>query len=256
MALPFPISPGLLHADFTMSHATEADAECIASIYYAAFQTDPGNTYWWPADTAAMTEWMLSRIRRKMADRSVRHFKVVDARTGGMVAFARWDVPRGSGAFGEWVGGGEVNGAGPEADVSGLVKEGESEGRANGEAPAPLTGGDDAPQPSSSDVLDMPRGADRELCRGFFDGLSRMSSKWMAEDMLGKHLARDLLLTRGCCTRAVTMLTAARPLTDCDVDKVFQEGRRKGSDSPYAENCRRRRPQDLSRSHARWQARL
>lgn len=196
MALPFPIPPGLLHADFTMCPATEADTERIAEIYYAAFQTDPGNTYWWPADTAAMTEWMLRRIRRKMADRSVRHFKVVDAQTGDMVAFARWDVPGGSRAFGEWVGGGEASGGGPkeEADVSGLVREGESEAKANGEAPAPLTGGDDAPRPlSPSAVLDIPAGANPELCRGFFDGLSRMSSKWMAEEMLGEHLARNIL---------------------------------------------------------------
>lgn len=183
MALPFPLPAGLLHADFTMSRTTEADAERIAEIYYAAFQTDPGNTYWWSADTPAMMEWMVRRIRRKMGDRSVRHFKVVDARTGDMVAFARWDVPQGSDAFGEWVGGDEVNDSG-EVDVSGLVK---SEGETNGEAPEPLTGGVDAPHSSSPGDLDIPRGADPELCRGFFDGLSRMSDKWMAQDMLGKQ---------------------------------------------------------------------
>lgn len=183
MALPFPLPAGL-HADFTMSRTTEADAERIAEIYYAAFQTDPGNTYWWSADTPAMMEWMVRRIRRKMADRSVRHFKVVEARTGDMVAFARWDVPQGSHAFGEWVGGDEVNGSG-ELDVSGLV---EGEGEPNGEAPEPLTGGVDAPHSSSSAALDIPRGADPELCRGFFDGLSQMSSKWMGQDMLGLSL--------------------------------------------------------------------
>ncbi|KAK7717320.1 hypothetical protein SLS64_002810 [Diaporthe eres] len=185
MALPFPLPAGL-HADFTMSRTTEADAERIAEIYYAAFQTDPGNTYWWSADTPAMMEWMVRRIRRKMADRSVRHFKVVDARTGDMVAFARWDVPQGSDAFGEWVGDDEINGSG-EVDVSGLV-EGEGEGEANGEASEPLTGGVDAPHSSSSAALDIPRGADPELCRGFFDGLSQMSSKWMGQDMLGLSL--------------------------------------------------------------------
>lgn len=185
MSLPFPLPPGLLHADFTMSRTTEADAGRIAEIYYAAFQTDPGNTYWWSADEPAMMEWMVRRIRRKMGDRSVRHFKVVDARTGDMVAFARWDVPPGSNAFGEWAGGDGVNGSG-EVDVSELV-EGEGDGEANGEAPGPLTGGVDAPHSSSSADLDIPRGADPELCRGFFDGLSRMSSKWMAQDMLGKQ---------------------------------------------------------------------
>lgn len=188
MALPFPVPPGLLHPDFTLTHATEPDAEDVAEIYYAAFQTDPGNTYWWSDDREGMMEWMVTRISRKMADPSMRHFKVVDARTGEMVAFARWDIPRGSAAFGEWLGGEGVNGGGVEvADVSSLVKKGE--GEANGEVAAPLTGGADAPQPSSSAASDLPRGADPELCRGFFDGLVRMSSKWMAEDMLGKQLA-------------------------------------------------------------------
>lgn len=187
MALPFSVPAGLLAPDFTMSPATAADAETIAEIYYAAFQTDPGNTYWWSADRPAMFEWMVRRIRRKMGDKFVRHFKVVDTRTGDMVAFARWDVPHGSDAFGQWVGGDEVNG-GVELDVSGLV---EGEAEANGQTSAPLTGGADLPQTSSSDV-DIPRGADPELCQGFFDGLVRMSSKWMKDDMLGKHPARSL----------------------------------------------------------------
>lgn len=184
MALPFTIPPGLLAPDFTMCPVTDSDVKCIAEIYYAAFQTDPGNTYWWSADTPAMMEWMYRRIRRKIADPSVRHFKVVDA-SGDMVAFARWDIPKGSVAFGEWMGGGagEVNG-GKGADVTGLV-EGESEVAAE----QPLTGGAEVPQPSSvaAATLDIPRGADPELCRDFFDGLSRMTDKWMKDDMLGKR---------------------------------------------------------------------
>lgn len=189
MALPFPVPASLLAPDFTMSPATAADSEQIAEIYCATFQTDPGNTYWWSTDTTAMFEWMLRRIRRKMEDKSVRHFKVVDEMTGDMVAFARWDVPRGSDAFGQRVGGEEVNGR-TELNVSGLV---EGEAQLNGEASATLTGGDEVLQASSSaPVFDTPSGADPELCRGFFDALSRVSSRWMADDMLGKHLTRDL----------------------------------------------------------------
>jgi len=185
MTLPFTIPPGLLAPEFTMCPITDLDdAQRIAEIYYAAFQTDPGNTYWWSADTPAMMEWMVRRIRRKIADPSVRHFKVVDA-SGDLVAFARWDVPKGSVAFGKWAGGGgEVNG-GMGADVTGLV-----EGEGEAAAEQPLTGGTEAPQSSSAAAaatLDIPRGADPELCRGFFDGLSRMSDKWMRDDMLSKQ---------------------------------------------------------------------
>lgn len=190
MTLPFTIPPGLLAPDFTMSPITDPDeAQRIAEVYYAAFQTDPSNTYWWSADTPAMMEWMVRRIRRQMADPSVRHFKVVDA-SGDLVAFARWDVPKGSVAFGEWMGGGAGGtGGGMGKDVTGLV-EGEAEVASDQK---PLTGGAEVPQPSSTAAtatLDAPRGADPELCRGFFDGLSRMSDKWMRDDMLGKQAAR------------------------------------------------------------------
>lgn len=224
MALPFPVPPGLLHPDFTLAHAAEPDAEAAAELYHGAFQTDPGNTYWWPGDREAMLGWMAARTRRKMADRSMRHFKVADARTGEMVAFARWGIPRGSAAFGEWLGGDGVN----------------------GEAAASLAGGADAPQPPSSAALDLPRGADPELCRGFFDGLVRMSSRWMAEDMLCKQLAREGgSPATGAASRALANCIA-RPLADCDVDKAFQAGRRQGADGPHAGDCRRRGRQDLS----------
>lgn len=187
MTLPFTVPPGLLAPGFTMSPITDPnDAGRITDVYYGAFQTDPGNTYWWSADTPAMMEWMIRRNRRKIADPSMRHFKVVDE-SGDMVAFARWDVPKDSLAFGKWTGGaGEVNGS-VKADVTGLV-EGEGEGETAAEQP--LTGGSEAPQVScaASTKLDIPRGADPELCRGFFDGLSRMSDKWMTDDMLGLSL--------------------------------------------------------------------
>ncbi|KAG8161546.1 hypothetical protein KVR01_008533 [Diaporthe batatas] len=192
MTLPFPVPPGLLAPEFKMLPITDPnDAEQVAEVYYAAFQTDPGNTYWWSADTSAMMEWMIRRIRRKIADPSVRHFKIVDTQSGGneMVAFARWDVPKGSVAFGEWAGaaagGVEVNGM-KEVDATEPVG-GLEEAVAKQK---PVTGATEAPPPpdASPATLDVPRGADLELCRGFFDGLSRMSDKWMADDMLGLSL--------------------------------------------------------------------
>lgn len=230
-----------------MAHAMEADAERMAEIYYEAFQTDPGNTYWWPDDRAGMMEWMVRRIRRKTRDPSMRHFKVVDG-TGEMVAFARWDVPRGSAALGGWPGSGEqVNGGGVEAGVPGPVG---GEAEVNGDATAPLTGGTEAPKPSPADA-DLPRGVDVELCQGFFDGLVRMSSKWMTEDMLGKQRGAPRSIGA-----AVRTLTAARPLADRDVDKILQAGRREGADAAYASDRRRGRRQDLSRGNARWKAHL
>lgn len=224
-----------------MAHAVEADAERMAEIYYEAFQTDPGNTYWWPDDRDGMMEWMVRRIRRKTRDPSMRHFKVIDAVTGDMVAFARWDVPRGSAALGGWPGGDvEVGVPGP---VGGEVE-------VNGEAPVPLTGGTEAPKPSPADA-DLPRGVDVELCQGFFDGLVRMSSKWMTEDMLGKQ--RGAPRSRGA---AVRTLTAARPLADRDVDKVLQTRRRESADAAYAGDRRRGGRQGLSRGNARWKAHL
>lgn len=267
MALPFTVPPGLLAPGFRLLPITDPDdAKQIAEVYYAAFQTDPGNTYWWSADTPAMMEWMIRRIRRKIADPSVRHFKIVDTQSGGgggdeMVAFARWDVPKGSVAFGEWAGaaaaaaagGGEVNGE-KGVDVTELVA---GEGEAVPEQ-KPLTGGAEAPQPSSASpaTLDVPRGADPELCRDFFDGLSRMSDKWMEDDILGKQrLVSHIPLGKASAVRTI-VLTIDRPLTDRDVDKVFQEGRSQGADTSHAGHRRRARPPDLSRGHACWQAGL
>lgn len=178
MVLPFPI-PASLSPAFTMSHATAADAESLAEIYYTAFQTGPGNTYWWPAEKEPMMEWTVRRTRNKMRDQTMRHFKVTDAQTGDVVAFARWDIPHGSTKFGGWLGGDE------QLDVSELVGSGGEEAvrqpaASPAPAPAPLTGGSEKP------AMDIPPGADAELCRDFFDGLSRMSSKWMAQDMLSK----------------------------------------------------------------------
>lgn len=173
MALPFQIPKSLAPA-FTLSHCTAADTDAIIEVYYEAFLIDPRNTFWWSPDKNAMRKWMDRRIRRKMDDPNVRHFKVTDVQSGDLVAFARWDIPAGhEAAFGEWIG----NKA--PVDVSQTVKAGEGEARylpltsAPAEAIAPPT-------------ADYPEGAKPELCKMFFDALKDMSEKQNADTMLGE----------------------------------------------------------------------
>ncbi len=119
--------------------------------------TDPGNTYWWSPDRDAMSEWLRTRIRKKMADRNVRHFQIVNQKEREVVAFARWDVPEGYEAqFGEWVGSDDATENGAE------------------EA-----------EPATAKTMAGPRGSNPELCQKFFALLSGLSKKWNAERMLG-----------------------------------------------------------------------
>ncbi|KAI0448979.1 hypothetical protein F5B21DRAFT_76831 [Xylaria acuta] len=167
MALPFA-PPASLDASFTVSRPTEADVNTLANVYFDSFATDPANTYWWPEDRDAMSEWLHERIRRKMSDRSVRHFQILDDHKE-VVAFARWDIPEGYAAqFGEWVG---VDDA---LDVSRAVGE---DGEDGTEA-----------APAAAKSISIPRGADTELCQAFFAKLAALSKKWEAEKMLGLSL--------------------------------------------------------------------
>ncbi|KAI1441681.1 acyl-CoA N-acyltransferase [Annulohypoxylon stygium] len=171
MALPFPMPPSLSPA-FSMSHCTAADVDQLADIYYAAFQMDRRNTFWWTEDKEAMSVWMKRRIRKKMADRSTRHFKVTDTESGDMVAFSRWDIPEGHETiFGEWVGDDTDT-----VDVSHIVA-------ANGSAVDSAAGEATAPP-----VVDIPEGARPELCLTFFNALKDMSEKQNAKAMLGLSL--------------------------------------------------------------------
>ncbi|KAI1820426.1 hypothetical protein F4861DRAFT_61688 [Xylaria intraflava] len=166
MALPFSV-PASLDASFTMSRPTEADIDRLAQVYYDSFSTDPLNTYWWPSDRDAMFEWLHARIRRKMTDPSVRHFQVLSDQNE-VVAFARWDIPKGHEAtFGKWIG---ING-GP--DRSGGVPD---EAATPAETPAPAA------------IPELPRGVDPSLCESFFSILPIMAAKWNAAQMLDLSL--------------------------------------------------------------------
>ncbi|KAI0554661.1 hypothetical protein F4679DRAFT_526990 [Xylaria curta] len=156
MALPFA-PPAFMDASFTMSRPTKADIHTLAKIYFDSFATDPANTYWWSQDHDAMFEWLHERIRRKMSDRSVRHFQILDDQKE-VVAFVRWDIPEGYEAqFGEWVGFDDV------LDVSQAV------GQDGADEPAAVT---TAPVEEATladaKTISIPRGADPELCGTFF----------------------------------------------------------------------------------------
>ncbi|KAI1112295.1 hypothetical protein F5Y14DRAFT_273366 [Nemania sp. NC0429] len=178
MALPF-LPPASLDPSFTMSCPTEADIDALTRVYYDSFSTEPGNTWWWPDDRDAMFEWMQDRTRRKISDRNVRHFQVLDGQ-GEVVSFARWDIPKGYEAkFGEWVGG-------DDGDVSRVVVgDGNEDGAGK---PAATTAPVEEITPAAAKTVSAPRGADPELCQFFFTELARLSKKWNATEMLGLSL--------------------------------------------------------------------
>ncbi|CAJ2503202.1 Uu.00g105960.m01.CDS01 [Anthostomella pinea] len=182
MALPFP-SPTSLSPGFTMSRATTDDIDTISELYYETFKPDHGNSFWWPADKTAMLEWLKRRVTGKMNDRGVRHFKIIDAATGHLVAFARWDVPQHyEASFGDWIG----DEMGGEIDVSKFV---ESDGIAGAEIGAgvekPVTS---APIEGPRAVIDFPDGSDPVLCHQYWDAIAKASAKWYTKDMLGLSL--------------------------------------------------------------------
>ncbi|KAI1502226.1 acyl-CoA N-acyltransferase [Biscogniauxia marginata] len=190
MTLPFS-APSSLSPSFRMSPATAADLDALAESYYDAFKIDHGNTYWWPSDRGAMETWMKRRILKKMGDRRVRHFKVIDVVTSDLVAWARWDIPEAyDGSFGPWVDGqgDEIMGGG-EVDVSRIV-EGKDENGSGysgaAESNGPVTSAPVEAIPSSA--FDCPEGSNPELCRQFFDAIGAISATWGAKNMLGLSL--------------------------------------------------------------------
>ncbi|KAK5628705.1 hypothetical protein RRF57_004420 [Xylaria bambusicola] len=112
-----------------------------------------------------------------MADRNVRHYHVVNNKEKDIVAFARWDIPKGFEAhFGEWV---DSNSALGVSDVA---------AENNTEEPTtttPTTALVEEIEPTVASTMVGPRGSDQELCRSFFSALSSLSKKWNAEKMLG-----------------------------------------------------------------------
>ncbi|KAI0514597.1 acyl-CoA N-acyltransferase [Xylaria bambusicola] len=179
MTLPF-VSPAGLDPSFTISRPTVADIDALSEVYFQSFATDPGNTYWWSPDREAMRDWLRDRIERKMANRSVRHYHVVDNKAKDIVAFARWDIPKGFDAqFGEWV---DSNSA---LGVSHVAAENNTE---EPTATTPTTAPVEETEPTVASTMAGPRGSDQELCRCFFSALSSLSKKWNAEEMLGLSL--------------------------------------------------------------------
>ncbi|KAI0973950.1 acyl-CoA N-acyltransferase [Xylaria arbuscula] len=176
MALPF-LPPASLDSAFIITRPKEADIDALSEVYFESFATDEGNTFWWSPDHDAMREWLRYRIQKKMADRSVRHFSVIDQREGNVVvSFARWDIPKGyETRFGEWVGGDDA------LDVSRVVAEHGTD------EPATVAPVEEA-EPTAVKTMAGPRGSDQELCQSFFSVLSTLSKKWNAEQMLGLSL--------------------------------------------------------------------
>ncbi|KAI0423959.1 hypothetical protein F5Y09DRAFT_354214 [Xylaria sp. FL1042] len=200
MALPF-LPPASLDSSFTISRPTSADIDALVEVYYESFLTDPGNTFWWSPDRDAMVEWLRERIRTKMVDRNVRHFYVVNQKDRTVVAFARWDIPKGyETQFGEWADGDDA------LDVSRVVAEDSAESTVTA-APVEET------EPAAVRTIAGPRGADPELCRRFFAILSTLSKKWKAEQMLGLSLlcTSPAYYRRGA---AKTLLTPMLALAD------------------------------------------
>ncbi|KAL7623486.1 hypothetical protein AAE478_007168 [Parahypoxylon ruwenzoriense] len=181
MSLPFPV-PLSLPPSLLISHCTTEDINTLTEVYYDAFRTDPRNAFWWPADKKAMIAWMSRRIRRKMSDRHVRHFKVTDRQSGDLVAFARWDVPEGhEEAFGDWIG---DDGAAATTVVNAppAAATGENSETAEQGVDLPVTSGRvEVPTPPA---FDYPEGARPELCLRFFNALGAMSEKQNAKAML------------------------------------------------------------------------
>ncbi|KAI0141661.1 hypothetical protein GGR57DRAFT_400238 [Xylariaceae sp. FL1272] len=178
MAVPF-YPPPTLNSHFALTRPTAADIDTLARVYYDSFSLDPGNTYWWSPDKDAMFIWMHSRILRKMKDPRVRHYQVVDISSWKpeTVAFARWDIPDGfEEEFGKFV---SVGGG---VDVSKVVDKG-GDGKV-----APTVTPVEETTAKASKSIDVPKGANPELCRGFFDWLGVMDEKWGAKDMLGLSL--------------------------------------------------------------------
>lgn len=182
MALPF-LPPASLDSSFTMSRPTMADLDALVKVYYDSFETEPSNTWWWPPEPEAMLEWIRDRVRRKMSDRSVRHFQVLDDQ-GEVVSFARWDIPKGHEAkFGEWVGSDDEEDDDNDGalDVSRTAEEGQDDIA----EPAATTAPVEELAPAAAKTMPAPRGANPRLCQHFFTELAKLSKKWNAAEMLG-----------------------------------------------------------------------
>ncbi|KAK8877505.1 hypothetical protein PGQ11_002451 [Apiospora arundinis] len=154
MDLPFSV-PASLAPGLVIAPMTKEDTDAAAVVYYDSFGTDPANGSWWPKDLAPLLSWCSGRMQMKLSDPDVRIFKVNDAETGEMVAYARWDVPKGSTTFGKWMGG----------DVESV------DGKTTTATPP-----------------EYPEGGNVEIASRFFSALGESQKRHKTDDMLGLSL--------------------------------------------------------------------
>ncbi|KAF3067165.1 hypothetical protein GL218_08797 [Daldinia childiae] len=130
-------------------------------IVIDAFSASPEFTYWWSPSPDVMRAWHASRIRGRFGDRATQQFKIADASSGAVVAFAKWDPP---------------------STMEGL-REGfvvyDGEGREVG-----LEGKGEGGEAVQKKLLKAPEGADEKLYEEFFDGLKTMGEKWRSHEKL------------------------------------------------------------------------
>ncbi|KAI1258595.1 acyl-CoA N-acyltransferase [Xylariaceae sp. FL1019] len=168
MSLPFARPEGL-RPGFSMSRCRPDDAPGMTDVYMSAFK-DTEHTYWW-APLPAMRQWNEERIRRRFADPSAQQFKVTDDQTGRVVAWAKWDLPRGRMmAMRE---GFEVYGEDGEPVRVSESNEHTKDGR-----------GESGQASDKSYAQGPPDGCDVELFNEFFDGLVKLEKTWAASEKL------------------------------------------------------------------------
>jgi hypothetical protein len=83
---------GTSSTTLTLGPATLDDVPALTEIWFAAF-TDPSLRYYWP-DTPLVRQWWDEANAHDMRHKSetARYVKVVDASTGRIAAFAKWDL--------------------------------------------------------------------------------------------------------------------------------------------------------------------
>jgi hypothetical protein len=87
--------------NFEMLCVNIEDVEAMGDLELDAFAEDHGQIHWWSPDKEIMRQWLAERSRRKLLrDPTVRFFKIVDKDNGKLVAWSRWEVPKGMNGLG------------------------------------------------------------------------------------------------------------------------------------------------------------
>ncbi|KAJ3558634.1 hypothetical protein NPX13_g9671 [Xylaria arbuscula] len=124
-------------------------------------------TYWW-GPIEVMRSWHEERIQRRFVNPNTQQFKVVDDKTGVIVAWAKWDPPARMAGLREGFTVYDEAGQ-PVSTSDNLKSQSEDEGEED-------TG--------ESLALGAPAGSDVELFKEFFDGLVSMENKYQASERL------------------------------------------------------------------------